>query len=200
MSNIPQMHTCQPYLPILHSNIHGGWLMRGIHPPMLQLQQRIQITTMAFVIVVIVDQWPGDEIPCINRESKLMPTKDPPYTANTAMGSFSNNEPSSPTTELARTGSAAAESSLDSRKNMVAIAPRILKPIIKNSIGSPRMLPLVPMAPPPPLLRSRTLLLLRRNPLLAAATMLMPLYFANTDVAMNAVTGTAKCRLAQSSI
>ena len=98
----------------------------------------------------VCDCRPG-ELPYINREGRLMPTNDPPYTANTAVGSFRNNEPTRPTTELARTGSAAAESSLDSRKNIVATAPSIWYTIIDTSIGSPRqwLLP-VPTAPPPP--------------------------------------------------
>mmetsp|Transcript_6244 Transcript_6244/g.14140 ORF Transcript_6244/g.14140 Transcript_6244/m.14140 type:complete len:85 (-) Transcript_6244:1016-1270(-) len=62
-------------------------------------------------------------LPCINREGRLIPTNEPPYNAKTAVGSLRNNDPTKPTTELARTGSATAESSLHSRKKMVANDP-----------------------------------------------------------------------------
>mmetsp|Transcript_25640 Transcript_25640/g.51802 ORF Transcript_25640/g.51802 Transcript_25640/m.51802 type:complete len:90 (-) Transcript_25640:563-832(-) len=67
--------------------------------------------------------FPG-ALPYINRDGKLIPTKDPPYNAKTDVGSFTNKAPNNPTTELARTGSAAPDSSLASRKKMVAMAPR----------------------------------------------------------------------------
>jgi hypothetical protein len=52
-----------------------------------------------------------------------MPTNDPPYNARTAVGSLRKSDPSRPTTELARTGSVAAESSLDSHRSIVATTP-----------------------------------------------------------------------------
>mmetsp|Transcript_5986 Transcript_5986/g.14994 ORF Transcript_5986/g.14994 Transcript_5986/m.14994 type:complete len:85 (-) Transcript_5986:108-362(-) len=64
-----------------------------------------------------------------------MPTNDPPYSAKTDVGSEMNNDPNKPITELARTGSAAAESSLHSRKKIVATDPIIWNSTIVKAIS-----------------------------------------------------------------
>ena len=74
-------------------------------------------------------------LPCISLDGKLIPTNDPPYNAKIAIGSFKNNAPKRPTTELLLTGSAAPASSLDSLKKIVNNDPKV-GTVIGKAVGT----------------------------------------------------------------
>ena len=88
------------------------------------------------ITLLIVNDREDDDVKAINLEGRDIPTKLPPYTANAAVLSCSNKAPAKPTTALARTGSAAALSSLTSRNMIVATDPTACHIAIGSNVFS----------------------------------------------------------------